>query len=327
MVNRNRLIGLAAFAIVMGGPLAAADPSGQAATAVTGPYPATMSVDPGLPTHPIYRPANIPAGVKLPIVAVGNGGCVAMGNMFAPFLLDVASHGYLVIAIGPPRDPDYLRKMMADAMKVRPGATAAPMTAAGAANPSQSLGKSIPALPPGLEMAPASRLTDALDWAISENRRRGSDYYHRLAVNQLAVMGQSCGGIQAMAVSSDPRVRTTVMLNSGLFAPGEGPPLSADSTALGRLYAPVLYLLGGPSDIAYKPVVANFPQIHVPVVMAETDVGHAGSFGPGGRFDPVVISWLDWQLKRKAEAAATFRGANCKLCKQPEWKVQTRNFR
>src|SRR4051812_4695264 len=67
----------------------------------TGPDPAIMEGDPGLATHTIYRPKDLAAlGVeKLPIVAFGNGGCVNVGNRFRYFLTEIASHGFLAIAI------------------------------------------------------------------------------------------------------------------------------------------------------------------------------------------------------------------------------------
>lgn len=69
----------------------------------TGAYKAIMEVDPSLPTHTVYRPAKLAAlgSKKLPIIAWGNGACVNVGNRFRQFLTEIASHGYLVIAIGP----------------------------------------------------------------------------------------------------------------------------------------------------------------------------------------------------------------------------------
>jgi hypothetical protein len=38
------------------------------------------------------------------------------------------------------------------------------------------------------------------------------------------------------------------------------------------------------------------------------------------------VSWLDWQLKGDARAAKLFVGADCGLCKNPDWKVDSKNF-
>jgi hypothetical protein len=43
----------------------------------TGPLPALMEQDPGLPTHTVYRPKEMSSlgAQKLPIIACGAGGC------------------------------------------------------------------------------------------------------------------------------------------------------------------------------------------------------------------------------------------------------------
>src|SRR5262249_51134821 len=71
----------------------------------TGAFPATMEQDPGLPTHTVYRPKDLSKlqGQKLPIIAWGNGACVNNGTSYRNFLTEIASHGFLAIAIGPPQ--------------------------------------------------------------------------------------------------------------------------------------------------------------------------------------------------------------------------------
>src|SRR4051812_47379815 len=76
--------------------------SGSAGAAEgTGPYPAVMEQDSGLPTHTVYRPKDLSAfnGQKLPILAWGNGACANAGDSFRNFLTEIASHGFLAIAI------------------------------------------------------------------------------------------------------------------------------------------------------------------------------------------------------------------------------------
>src|SRR6202012_2226851 len=67
----------------------------------SGPYRAVMEMAAGLPTHTLYPPANMVAAGKLPIIAWGNGACLNAGNSFRWFLSDIASYGYLIIALGP----------------------------------------------------------------------------------------------------------------------------------------------------------------------------------------------------------------------------------
>src|SRR5579862_9472095 len=72
----------------------------------TGPFPAILEQDASLPTHTVYRPQDL-SGVKekMPIIAWGNGGCANNGLAHRNFLLEIASHGFLAIAIGPPVAP------------------------------------------------------------------------------------------------------------------------------------------------------------------------------------------------------------------------------
>jgi hypothetical protein len=57
--------------------------------------------DPGLATHTVYRPMML-ADTKYPIVAWANGGCIKNGTMFSRFLLEIASHGFVIVADGKP---------------------------------------------------------------------------------------------------------------------------------------------------------------------------------------------------------------------------------
>ena len=56
------------------------------------PYRAVMESDPGLPTHTVYRPADLAAlgKTKLPILAWANGACANEGDAFAKFLTEIA---------------------------------------------------------------------------------------------------------------------------------------------------------------------------------------------------------------------------------------------
>src|SRR5581483_3455350 len=73
----------------------------------TGPFPAILEKDPALPTHTIYRPQDLSKlkGQKLPIIAWGEGGCANNGLAHRNFLMEIASYGYLAVAIGPPEAP------------------------------------------------------------------------------------------------------------------------------------------------------------------------------------------------------------------------------
>src|SRR3954467_6312843 len=123
----------------------------------TGPYPAVFEERADLPNHVVYRPAQLAAvGAKsLGIYVFGNGGCSGDGTSSRNHLLEIASHGYLVIA---------------------PGTIPVP-----GAVPDRTQG------PPGKLAAatPTSALASAIDWAIRENGRNGSRYRGRIATDQV----------------------------------------------------------------------------------------------------------------------------------------------
>ena len=80
----------------------AESPRGSAAaTSGSGPYPAQMVTDPSLPKHTIFAPKTPPpAGVTMPVIAWGNGGCGTDPTQHRNFLLEVASHGFVIAADG-----------------------------------------------------------------------------------------------------------------------------------------------------------------------------------------------------------------------------------
>jgi len=90
----------------------------------------------------------------------------------------------------------------------------------------------------------------------------------------------------------------------------------------------MFYLIGGPSDIAYPNATDDFARIEkVPVVMANLDVGHGGTYRQpnGGEFGKAAVAWLKWQLKGDQAARKMFVGADCGLCSNAAWKVQVKN--
>jgi dienelactone hydrolase len=269
-----------------------------------GPHAVTVESYPTLPTHTAYHPTALDGfgpAKRLPIVSWGNGACARNGSAFATFLTQIASHGYLAIAIGPKE----------------------------AAGRGQAPGA--PAAAPTIDDA---MLIQAIDWAVKENGDRASRFYNKIDTTKVAVMGQSCGGLQALAVSHDPRVTTTVVMNSGaLPADSKSPALAqtrGNKESLTRLHGPTAYIIGGPSDVAYPNAEDDFARITtVPVFKANLNVGHGGTYRQpgGGWFGEVAVAWLDYQLKSSAEAAKWFVGPDCRLCTEPVWTIQKKGMR
>jgi len=268
----------------------------------SGPYRVAMAEEPALPGHTVYRPEPLDKTKRpLPVVAFGNGGCLNVGNAYAEFLNEVASHGYVVIAPGK-IDPAWTFD--------RPPGAMTPMTRPG-------------------------HIEAGIDWAEKEARRKGSPWHGRIDPARVAVMGMLCGGIEAIAAGADPRARTVLVLNSGIIRPGEGvtqrpgmynPATEAD---LARLHTPMLYLNGGPADHAHRFADGDFAQIGgLPVFYANLPVGHYGTWreARGGEMAKVVIAWLDWQLKGDRRAQRMFAGTPCGLCTDTRWTVRRKNL-
>jgi dienelactone hydrolase len=317
----RNLLTFTAFALCSAGALAQQPPPAPTGpdTPGTGPYPAMKEEIAALAKHVVYRPRNLDAlgTQKLGVVAWGNGGCSDDAASTRFHLLELASHGYLVLASG---------RVLSG-----PGAPPRPAPAAAPAAPPQG---AAPAGPPR-ELPPprttATQLNEAIDWALKENARAGSPYQGRIDPKQIAVSGFSCGGVQAIAAASDPRVATGVFMNTGLFDSNTSPMRGMDVSkeALKALHTPVLYILGGPTDIAYKNGMDDFKRIeHVPVAVADLDVGHGGTyFQPnGGEAASVAVSWLQWQLRGDEKAKARFAGKDCGLCNDPKWKLEKKSI-
>lgn len=288
----------------------------------TGPYPAMKEEIAALPKHVVYRPRDLAAlgTQKLGVVAWGNGGCSDDAASTRFHLLELASHGYLVLASG---------RILSG-----PGAPPRPAAAATPAGPPPGA-QGAPAGGPPRELPPprttAGQLNEAIDWALAENSRSGSPYEGRIDPKQVAVAGFSCGGLQAIVAAQDPRVATGLFHNTGIFDAGAGRMggMEVSKDALKALHTPVIYILGGPTDIAYKNGMDDFQKIdHVPVAVANLDVGHGGTyFEPnGGAAASVAVSWLQWQLRGDQQAGARFAGADCGLCRDPKWKYEKKRI-
>ena len=300
----NRVILGSLAAAILAPPSAGAEMVEQG----SGPYPALFEERADLPNHVVYRPANLAAvGRKsLGIYVFGNGGCSADGTSSRNHLLEIASHGYLVIAPG-----------------VVPHATPLPPTAAPA--------PVAPGAPKLVAQTPTSALVEAIDWAQRENVKPGSPFLGRIAVDQVAVSGWSCGGLQALSAAQDPRVKTAVIMNSGFFKDGTNPigGIVSDKAMLAGLHGPVLYVLGGPTDIAYANGTDDYQRIaKVPAALVNIPVGHGGTYMQphGGIAAEVVTAWLDWQLKGQKAAAAHFTGPNCGFCRDPRLTLERKGL-
>ncbi|MFZ5430008.1 MAG: alpha/beta hydrolase family protein [Bacteroidota bacterium] len=292
----NRIVLLIAMSVLISTSVAQERKSRVVENGGTGAYRAVMMTEPSLTTHTVFRPEDISVfgkKNKLPVIAWGNGACFNSPWEHVNFLNEVASHGFLVIAIG--------------TMPKEEG--------------EQERGRSV-----------STQLLDAIDWAIAQNKDKNSPYYRKIDTKKIAVSGMSCGGLQTLEVAPDPRISTIVVCNSGLFENPVGrmpgmPQVKKDH--LQKIHTPTLYLLGGKTDIAYENGMDDFRRInHVPVFVGNMDVGHGGTYSQphGGEFARVATHWYKWQLKNDHEAGKLFTGSPCGLSQSPLWTVDKKKM-
>jgi dienelactone hydrolase len=177
----------------------------------------------------------------------------------------------------------------------------------------------------------ADKLRAAIDWADAENERATSPLLGKIATDQVAVMGQSCGGFLAIRLGADPRVDTIGVFNSGIQADTPPPPAPyVTAAALAKLHGPVLLVNGHKSDRMMAASKATFDAIRkVPTFYgARHNAGHVGTvFEPGGgEFANVASSWLMWWFKGDRKAGEMFAGRTCALCENPSWDVETKRW-
>ncbi|WP_375325205.1 hypothetical protein [Flagellimonas sp. GZD32] len=256
----------------------------------SGPYKSIAVTEESLSNYVVYRPENIKKAVKkegkLPIFVFANGGCNDTSITHEKVLTDIASHGYIVVALG---------ALQAD-LKDRE-----------------------------LNKTDGSMMLAAMDWLAEQNALKKSDYHNTIDLNKIATGGQSCGGCHVLATAKDPRVKTAIMYNSGI---GEMTMADASPETLKNVSQPILYIIGGESDVAYSNAVKDYANLNnVPVAFANLlEGGHMGTFAEqyGGSFSDMALDWLDWQLKDKSDNASLFVDSD--LSDYPGWTLESKNF-
>ena len=325
----------------------------------TGPYKSVAVGDKSLPTHMIYRPQDLKAYVeengRIPVLLYANGACANNSLEMSRLLSEVASYGYLVIAIGPYEDmPDerfYAQwkgvvrgwypetkpiAIMGNGERLTPYTPeelaaqeaereAAQKAAAAAAKKNKGKKAAAPVQLPFRTYA--RQLLEALDWITDQNGNEDSEYYHLIDLEKVAAMGQSCGGAQVLAVAHDPRVKTCMIFNSGI---GEMEMSGASKKSLANLHTPMLYINGGTADVAFNNANGDWGRIAdcIPVVKISTLDGHHGTYYEkhAGSFAVVARMWMNWQLKGKVADAALFMNEEYEKTFYPEWTFERKNW-
>ena len=260
----------------------------------TGPYKAIMREEATLEAHTVFVPQDLSVFNEknpLPVLVWGNGACSNSPFEHINFLNEIASHGYIVLATG-----------------------VIPMTDEWYKGP----------------MSRTEQQIESMDWAFAQNADPNSPYYQKIDVKNISVAGMSCAGLQTLYNCADPRIKTLMVCNSGLFnqqnahqAVGGMPMPSKDK--LKEIHTSIMYMLGGEEDIAYGNGMDDFKRIdHVPACATNLPVGHGGTYRQphGGEYSIVALAWLDWQLKGDKKASKMFVGKKCGILKRKDWTIE-----
>jgi hypothetical protein len=263
--------------------IATALPVEGAPLAVPGPYQVTGGPAFGSPGHVVYHPTDL-------------------SSFPAKDTLPVMVWGNGGCAINSTRYAGFLTTIASHGFVVL--ATAAePGTAAGT-------------------RATADNLRKAIAWAETENKRDGSPLKGKIALDRLAVMGQSCGGFMSIELGGDPRVDTIGVFNSG--AQGE------NVARLAALHGPVLLINGHERDFLMASSKATYDAIEkLPAFYgARHGAGHTATVDHpgGGEWANVASNWLRWQLKGDKQAAKMFVGKDCSLCTNSNWDTASKRL-
>jgi dienelactone hydrolase len=254
----------------------------------SGPHKVTVETNsgPGIDQGTIFRPADLGGTEKYPIFVWGEGGCSQDGLSNSAAMAEIASHGYFVIADGTPN---------------------------GSGNRTQDR---------SMLAAMAAPLIAYVDWAIAENDKPCSAYYHSLDPMEVAANGFSCGGLMSQAMVLDPRIVTWGVNSSGMKG--------ADQSYYDLIKTPVLFVEGGSGDIAYdggQEGDAAIANLNVPVLWFSKDLGHGGDLfsARGGDFTKIDLAWLNWWLKgdETATGKGLLVGAGCPYCSNSAWEYKS----
>lgn len=243
-----------------------------------------------LPGFVVYRPEDMLRASarenKLPILIWCNGACSDTSIDYERMLVDLASHGYVVIALGD--------------IKFTPDERVV-------AHTTQEM------------------VRKAIDWIKGESARDNSPYKGNVDTERIAAAGHSCGGAQVLANASDSDLKTCLILNAGM---GDMEMAGASRESLCHLTVPVLYMTGGPEDVAYSNALLDYDRISgVPVTHADlATAGHGGTYHEqrGGDFGRMVRDWLDWQLKGKESNKRIF--AQNDTMTYPGWTIRSKGY-
>ncbi len=269
----------------------------------SGPHKAVAVREKSLPQFVVYRPMNMDAAMivgkpgmwftgevkkePLPVLIFCNGGCMDTSIGYENMLTDIASHGYVVVAIGE-------LQMFAQHEKDR--------------------------------HTPSSMVQQALDWVCQQATDPASPYYKKMDTDKIAAAGHSCGGAQVLANAADARLKTYLILNAGMgkmtMADASAKSLKALHGPILYLVGGTGDVAWQNAQMDYE-AIKKVPT----VLADNTRSGHGGTYEQpnGGANARMVRAWLDWQFKDKTEHRKLFIDGD--LADYEGFTIKHKNFR
>jgi pimeloyl-ACP methyl ester carboxylesterase len=155
---------------------------------------------------------------------------------------------------------------------------------------------------------------DAIAWAIAETAKSGGDYFEKLDLTRIAVMGHSLGSLASFATASNEHVATSIHFSGGIT----DNPVGFDPSWLLELTKPAAFLCGGNDATAGPSCEKDFELAPNPVFYGVLEgADHIGPFlfeQAGGEYGRAGVAWLRWRLGGDASFREWFVGADCVLC-------------
>lgn len=235
----------------------------------SGPYKAIAVEEKTLTDFVIYRPSQLKQTVEkaglLPIIVWANGACMNTSIGHERFLSEIASHGYVIVAIG--------------AMELVPNEHAQQQT-------------------------PDDELLKALDWITQQAKNEESEYYKMVNLDKIAAAGMSCGGAQAFRVAGDERVKTYMICNAGMGDMTMAGASTRSLAKLNGEIIYIIggeSDIAYQNAILDFDRIDNVPVVFA----NHKSAGHSGTYAAqfGGSFAQMAIDWLDWHFKNKDNSA------------------------
>lgn len=242
----------------------------------SGPYKAVALKEKSLSDFVVYRPNNIKNAVraegKLPILLFANGGCMDTSVGYERMLTEIASHGYVVVAIGEMQVYQFDREE---------------------------------------KSTPSSMLMQAMQWIIKESEREGSDYYGMVDTDKIAAAGHSCGGAQVLCNAKEPKLKTYLILNAGMGDMEMAGASKKNLKELHAPIIYMSGGEGDVAYRNAEKDYNSIGNVHA-VWADNAAAGHGGTYNQpfGGSFAKMAVDWLDWQLKGNTGNAANFITTN-----------------